>query len=251
MDQNFETTRGQGYDVVASLQNSLDSLFTEVMAFLPELLAALIIIIAGFIIGGLLGKAVAKLFKIMHVDTALDKAGVDDLSRRAGFAFKPAEVAGGLVKWFIIIAFLVVALNVLNLSSVTAFMGEILGYLPKVLAAALILFVGMIAASGIRTVVEGAVRSAQTIDSDKAPLLGTVSYYAVIAFALMAALNQMEIAPELIQILFTAVTGALALGFGLAFGLGGRDAAAKYLDKLGGKSKEEMHAHNHKPNHHT
>jgi len=228
----------QEFDIIASLQASLQSLLNEVMSFLPELVAALLILIAGFVIGGLLGKAVTKVFKKLQLDTALDKAGVDDLSSRAGFAFKPAAFAGALVKWFIILAFTVVALNVLNLESVTQFMGEILAYLPKVLAAALILFVGMIAANAVKAIVEGAVRSAQTISSDKAGLLGSVTYYAVIAFALMAALNQMEIAPELIQILFSGLVFGLSLAFGLAFGLGGRSTAATYLDKLSGNNSQ-------------
>lgn len=222
----------EGGTIMMQLQNSLTVLFNEVMAFLPQLVAALAILVAGWIVGKILGKAVARLFKTLHLDVALDKAGVDDLANRAGFAFKPASFTGGLVKWFIILAFTVVALNVLNLTAVTAFMSDIIGYLPQVLAAALIIFVGLIAGNFARTIVSAAVTSAQTISSAHAPMLGSVAYYAVLAFAIMAALNQMNIAPELIQILFTAIVGALALAFGLAFGLGGRDAAGRYVDRV-------------------
>jgi hypothetical protein len=244
MERNFENTRNDSYDLAMQLQDSMTTLFNEIMAFLPELLAALLIIILGFIIGGLLGKAVRGLFKSMKLDHALDKAGVDDLTNRAGFAFKPAMFAGNLVKWFIILAFTIVALNVLGLESVTDFMSEILTYLPKVLAAALMLFVGLIIAQGTRGIVEGAVRSAKTISSDKAPMLGNIAYYAVIVFAVLAALNQMEIAPELIQILFTGIVVALSLAFGLAFGLGGRTTASRYLDGLTGVVKEEASSYN-------
>jgi small-conductance mechanosensitive channel len=239
MERNFESTTAGGYDIATQLQNSLSELFAETMAFIPELVAAIVIVVIGWIVGGLLGGLVAKAFRTLHLDKALDKAGVDDLSRRAGYAFKPAKFAGGLVKWFIILAFLTVALNVLGLTSVTDFIGDILAYLPKVLAAALILFFGLIAARAIRSIAEGAIRSAKTVDSSKADTIGNVTYYAVIAFAAMAALNQMDIAPELIQILFTAVTGALALGFGLAFGLGGKDAAARYIEKMDDAAKKE------------
>lgn len=239
MDRNPVPARTGGYDVALQLQQSLNSLFNEVMAFLPELVAALLIIILGWILGAALGKAVQKLFKATQLDHALDKAGVDDLTHRAGYKFKPAAFAGGLVKWFVILAFVVVALNVLGLSSVTNFMGEILAYLPKVLAAALILFVGLIAANFTQTFVEGVVKSAQTISSNKAPMLGKVAYGAVIAFTVMAALNQMEIAPQLIQILFTGIVFAVSLALGLAFGLGGRETAARYLDTLASKSNRD------------
>jgi hypothetical protein len=242
MERNIENARNDSYDLAAQLQDSLTSLFTEIMSFLPELLAAILIIILGFVIGGVLGKAVRKLFRATKLDHALDKAGVDDLTHRAGYAFKPAKFAGALVKWFIILAFTIVALNVLGLESVTQFMGEILAYLPNVLAAALILFVGLIAANAIRGLVEGAIRSAKTIGSDKAPMIGKVAYVAVVAFAIMAALNQMNIAPELIQILFTGIVVALSLAFGLAFGLGGKDAAARYIDRLDGQAKQEANS---------
>jgi len=241
MDENFNRVGQGGYDIANQLQDSLSALFTEVMSFIPELIAAILIVVIGWIIGGVLGGVVAKLFKTFKLDQALDKAGVDDLSHRAGYAFKPAKFAGGLVKWFIILGFLTVALNILGLDAVTEFMGEILAYLPKVLAAALILFVGLIAAKAVQAIVEAAIRSSKTIDSGAAGMIGNVTYYAVIAFAIMAALNQMNIASELIQILFTAITGALALGFGLAFGLGGKDTAAQYLHKLDGAAKKEVH----------
>jgi hypothetical protein len=237
MERNF-VRDDAGYDLAASFQDSFNNLIDTVVGFLPELLAAILILIVGWILGAVLGKAVAKLFRTLKLDVALDKAGVDDLSHRAGYAFKPGKFAGGLVKWFIILLFTIVALNVLNLESVTTFMGEILAYLPKVLAAALILFVGLLAGNVLRSIVEGAVRSSQTISSDKASLIGKIAYYAVIVFAAMAALNQMQIAPELIQILFAGIVAASALAFGLAFGLGGRDAAKHYIARMDKKGTE-------------
>jgi hypothetical protein len=245
MERNFENTASEGYSIAMQLQTSIQSLFNELMAFLPELVAAIVIIILGFFIGGILGTTVRKLFKRTKLDQALDKAGVDDLTHRAGYDFKPARFAGDLVKWFIILAFTIVALNVLGLTAVTEFMGEILAYLPKVLAAALILFVGLIAANATRGITEGAVRGARTISSDKAGLLGSIAYYAVVIFAALAALNQMEIAPELIQILFAGIVVAVSLAFGLAFGLGGRSAAARYLDGMTNVAEKEA---NNRPN---
>ncbi len=231
------------------VQHSIQTLFNELMAFLPELVAALLIIVLGFFIGGALGKLVQRLFKSTHLDVALDKAGVDDLTRRAGYAFRPAKFAGDLVKWFIILAFTIVALNVLGLTAVTAFMGEVLAYLPNVFAAALILFIGLIAANAARGISEATIRSAETISSDKAPMIGKAAYYAVVVFAILAALNQMQIAPELIQILFTGIVAGLSLAFGLAFGLGGRTTASRYLEKTVHVAEKESHSHSEHKHH--
>lgn len=246
--ENSQNLRTDSFDIAMQLKYSIQSLFTELMSFLPELIAALIIIVLGFVIGGILGQAVRKLFKATKLDKALDKAGIDTLTKRAGYNFRPARFAGELVKWFVILAFAIVALNVLGLTAVTQFMSEVLAYLPKVLAAALILFVGLIAANALKSIVEAAVRSAKTISSDKAEMLGSVAYYAVVVFAALAALNQMAIAPELIQILFTGIVAAASLAFGLAFGLGGRNTAARYLEGMDATAKKEVASHTHHNN---
>ena len=101
MERNSQNFRTDGYDIAMQLQNSIQSLFNELMSFLPEIIAAIVIIVLGFVLGGILGKAVRKLFKVTKMDHALDKAGVDTLTKRAGYNFRPARFAGELVKWFI------------------------------------------------------------------------------------------------------------------------------------------------------
>lgn len=218
------------YNLVGSIEQSMATLWLDVMQFLPQLFVALLILILGWLIGGILGGVVRKLFTRLHLDDALDKAGVDELSKRAGYNFKPAKFAGDLVKWFVILAFTVVAFDVLQLQEVTTFMREVvLGYLPQVFAAVLILFAGVIVAGIARTAAMGIVRSS----NGKHPeLFGKLAYYLVLAFALMAVLNQLQIADELVQTLFMGVVFALSLGAGLAFGLGGKDAAGRYIDGI-------------------
>ena len=218
------------YNLFGSIEQSMVALWIDVMRFLPQLLTAVLVLIIGWIIGGIVAGVVRRLLRALHLDTALDKAGVDRLSEKAGFTFRPAHFVGSLVKWFIIIAFAVVSFDILGLQAVTDFMQDVvLGYLPNVFAAVLILFAAMLVAGVAKTALAGALRAS---GSSRADWLGQVTYYAVISFGSLAALNQLQIADELVQTIFMGVVFALSLGLGLAFGLGGKDAAARYIENM-------------------
>ena len=219
-----------GYDLFGSLEQSTGALWFDVMQFLPKLAIALLVLIVGWIIGGIIASVVKRGFRALKLDAALDKAAVDDLSKRAGYAFKPTQFIGSLVKWFVVLVFAVVALDILGLNQVTVFAREVvLGYLPQVFAAALILFVGVLVAQLAKDLLMGVLRGA---GSKSVELYGKVAYALVIAFSIMAVLNQLQIADELVQTLFMGIVFALALGSGLAFGLGGRDAAGRYINHM-------------------
>lgn len=229
-----------GYNLFDSLESSMGALWFDVMQFLPQLVIAMLILVVGWIVGGVLGKLVTKGFHTLKLDTALDKAGVDDLSERAGYSFRPGQFVGSLVKWFVILVFAIVAFDILGLNQVTVFAREVvLGYLPQVFAAALILFVGVLVAQLAKDLLMGALRGA---GSKNVEIYGKLTYALVLAFSIMAVLNQLRIADELVEILFMGIVFALSLGAGLAFGLGGRDAAGKYINNVTG-SKSDHHNH--------
>lgn len=218
------------YNLLGSLETSVTALWVDVMRFLPEVVMAILVLILGWIIGGILGRVVQKAFRTFHIDDALDKAGVDTLSEKAGYTFKPGHFAGALVKWFIILAFAVVSLDILRLEEVTTFVRDVvLGYLPQVFVAVLILFAAMLIAGLANKSVTAALRTSGTKNAE---FLGTMTYYLVLAFGVMAALNQLSIADELVEILFMGIVFALSLGAGLAFGLGGREAAGRYIEQI-------------------
>lgn len=211
------------------LTQSFQSLFYGLIAFIPNLVAAIIIFIIGWLIGAGLGKVVAQVISSLRVDQALRAAGVDRVVERAGFGLNSGAFLGMLVKWFFIIVFLVAALDVLGLTEVTIFLrAVVLGYLPQVIVAVLILLVAAVVAEAAQRVVAG---SAAAAHLKSANFLGTVSRWAIWVFAILAALDQLGVTP-FVQTLFTGVVVALALAFGLSFGLGGQQAAARYLDKM-------------------
>ncbi len=211
---------------------SLKNIWFAIAGFVPEFLAAIVIFVVGWIIAVILGKLVAQVIRMTRVDTALKAARVDQVIEKAGFHLDAGLFVGTLVKWFFIIVALVAALDVLGLSSVTAFLQNVvLSYLPSVIVAVLIIMVAAVVAEAMQKIVVGSARAA---DIKSANLVGNITKWAIWAFAILTALLQLGIAVTFINTLFTGIIIAVSLALGLAFGLGGQDAAAKYIEKVKG-----------------
>lgn len=226
------------YDVFGSIETSTQTLWGGVTAYVPSLVLAILILIAGWIVAGILKGLVVKFFKAFKLNEALDAAGLDKLTERAGHKFNAGHFMGTLVKWFVIAVFFVAALDIVGLTQVTFFIRDVvLGYLPKVIVAVLILMVAMVLAKAASGAVAAAIRAGGT---HKPEFFERLTYYAILTFAVLAALNQLEIAPELVQTLFMGIVLALALALGLSFGLGGKDAANRYINGL---TKKDHHEH--------
>jgi hypothetical protein len=211
------------------LTQSFQNLSYGLVAFIPNLIVAVIIFVVGWLVGAGIGRLVAQVVTSLRVDQALRAAGVERVVDRAGFTLNSGAFLGFLVKWFFIIVFLVAALDVLGLTQVTAFLsGVVLGYLPQVIVAVLILLVAAVLAEAAQRVVAGVARAANI---HAANLLGAIARWSIWIFAILAALDRLGISP-LVQTLFTGVVVALSLAFGLAFGLGGQQAAAKYIERV-------------------
>ena len=211
------------------LSQSFQNLFYGLVAFIPNLLIAIVIFIVGWLVGVGLGRVVAQIVNSLRVDQALKATGIEHLLSRAGFELSSGRFLGFLVKWFFIIVFLVAALDVLHLATVNLFISEVvLGYLPQVIVAVLILLVAAVVADAVERVVVG---SAKAASLHGAGFLGKVARYAIWIFALLAALAQLNVATAFVQTLFTGVVIAVSLALGLAFGLGGQASAARYLDR--------------------
>ena len=209
---------------------SLQNLWIGVVAFLPRLVLAIVIFLIGWLIASLIEKAIRQLLDAARVDAVLRKTGVDETLAKAGMRLNSGAFIGGLVKWFFVIVFLVASLDVIGLSQVNLFLREVvLNYLPNVIVAALILLVGSVLAEAIGRLVSGSARMA---DVRASGFLGTVARWAIWIFTILIALSQLGIATQLIQIIFIGVVAMFALAGGLAFGLGGKDAAARVIERM-------------------
>lgn len=202
----------------------------EILLFLPKLLLAIIIFIAGWVVGSVLGDVVEKVVKALKFDVVLEHAGAKGVIHKAGFNLNSGMFFGAIVKWFVIIGFLVAALDVFQLTAVTLFLTDVvLGYIPQVVVAALILIVAAFLADFVQKVTSGGARA---LDSKSSAMVGSIARWAIWIFAILAAVAQLGIATQMLNILFMGIVFMLALAGGLAFGLGGRDAAARYIEKV-------------------
>jgi hypothetical protein len=211
---------------------SLQSLWIGFITFVPSLLVAIIIFIIGWVVGSVVGKAIAQLINALRVNKLFESAGAGDVMSRAGVKLDVGGFIGWIVKWFIVVVFLMTSLEIIGLTQVNDFLREfVLQYLPRVLIAALILILAAVIADVVSKIVSGSARAANT-SVRSAHTVGVIARYAIWGFAFIIALSELGIAPQFMQILFTGVIAMLALAGGLAFGLGGRDAAAKSIDHI-------------------
>jgi hypothetical protein len=212
------------------LQTSFQELWSGVLLFLPNLIIAIVILLIGWAIGALIGKAVAKFLDSIKFDEALKKAGFEELVKRAGMNLNSGRFLGKLVEYFIVVVFLIASFDVLGLSQVTAFLQQIvLGYLPQLIIAVLILLVGGVVGDVLSRIV---MASSRTAGLSSANFLGLVAKWAVWVFAILVALSQMGIAGQFIQTLFTGFVVAVSLALGLSFGLGGQEAASEVVREV-------------------
>jgi len=208
-----------GDAVFLSLSNALNAF----VAAIPLVIGALIIIVIGWIIAGVLARVVSEVLRRVGADRLFAEHGGQVYGSRSR-DIKPSIVAGELVKWLIRLVFLVAAANVLGLTQVSELLNDVLLWIPNLIVAAIILLVAPLLARFVRGAIEV---GAGEMGFSNAPLLGRIAEIAIIAFAVIIAINQIGIAANLVNILFIGVVAALALAFGLAFGLGGRDVAGQ------------------------
>jgi len=212
------------------LKGAFEQVLAGVLGVLPNIVIAIVVVILGWLIGIALLKIVEQIVRAIKLDKALSSAGLDELLGKGGIKLNSGRFLGELVKWFVIIISLVTAFDVLGLKQVNDFLtGVVVGYIPQVIAAVLILLISVVIAEALRRTVIAAAKAANL---GSANFLGSVTKWAIWVFAALAALFQLGIGAIFIQTLFTGVIVALALAFGLAFGIGGRDAAAGFLNKM-------------------
>lgn len=210
--------------IVFSLQQGV----TSVANFLPQLIGAIVIFGFGWLIAAVLGQFVASMVRALKIDALLTRLEINKAIERAGWKLDSGALVGGLVKWFLIVVFLLAASNILNLTQVSDFLRDVLVYLPNVIVAALILIIAAFVADAVERILRG---SARMIGAQGA-LAGAVARWAIWIFAIVAVLLQLGIAVTLVQTLITGLVAAIAIAGGIAFGLGGRDAAGELIRKV-------------------
>lgn len=210
---------------------SLQDLWWGFIQFAPRLIIAIIFFIIGWILGSLVAKAFEHVFSALKVDKLFQSIKADEFFKRAGMNLNTGYFVGQVIKWFVIIIFLLPSLNLVGLTSISSFLkDDVLGFLPRVIVAALILIIATVVADALsKTVVAGG----KALNLSSTRMLGTIAKYAVWIFAFIIALGQLGVAPAYMQILFAGIIGMIAVAGALAFGLGAKDVAGRFISKLG------------------
>lgn len=212
-----------------ALGSSIISTWSGVIDLVPKLVAAVVVFAVGWLIAVIFEKVVESLFKSLKVDALLKSAGLDDVMKRTGHPLNSGRFVGALIKWFVIVAFLVASLDVLGLNQVNEFLrGVVLSYLPQVIVAVLILIVAVLIADAMQKLVAASARAAHV---KSAHFLGVVTKWSIWIFGALTALITLNVAAYLIQMILTAIFAGMALALGLAFGLGGKDYASGAIER--------------------
>ncbi|MET9022697.1 hypothetical protein ABZV93_22215 [Actinopolymorpha sp. NPDC004070] len=203
------------------------------IGFLPNLVGFLILLVIGYIVARLVAAAVRKILEKVGIDRRLhDSHAHRYLSAVAGDS--PAHLIARIVFWIVFLIFVFVAVGVLHIAALTAFMYRVIAYLPNIVAAIIIFVVAAILAGLVGAAVNRAMG-----DSPTGKVAGTVLPALIMVIAGFMILQQLRIAEQIVQIAFAATMGALALGLALAFGLGGRPIAQRMLEDAYRRSQEE------------
>jgi hypothetical protein len=199
------------------------------IAFLPSIIIAVVIFALGWAFGAVLGRAVSHLISVLRIDNALHKAGLDTVSDRAGIRVSLAGFLGGIVKWLVIVSFTIASAEILGLTQVTQLLRDILMYIPQVIIAVIVLVISILVGDFVARLVSHSTKATGI----KGEFAARVARWSIIIVGgVFPALTQLRIAQGLVEVLFTGVVFALSLSIGLAFGLGGRDAAARAIEKM-------------------
>ena len=221
-------------DLADTLATSFNQVINDLITALPAIIGAIVILIVGYIIAKVASGIVRRLVERTGADKRVVEQSKDVYGQRSN-ALVPSKLAATITFWVIMVVFLIAAANFLGWPQVSDLLNDFIAWLPNLIVAVIIL----IAAPIVGRIVRGAVEtgSAQA-GMSSGRTLGRIAELGVIGFAVLIAINQVGIAADLVNILFIGLVAALALGFGLAFGLGGREVAAQVTQNWYDRSKE-------------
>jgi hypothetical protein len=227
----------QGATIAAPVRNigeairaSLAGAVSTFLSAIPRLVGFLLVLVVGWVVSSLVARAVTAVLRAVRFNDLARRSGLAEFVERMGVRQDAASVLAGIVKWVIRLTTLLVAFDLLGLPAVSVVLQQLLFWLPNLVVALVVLVVGGLAAKALAQLVRGSASEAGLGNPD---VLAAITRITVWAFTVIAAVSQLGVATTVIDTLLIGVVGALALATGLAFGLGGRDKAARILDRLG------------------
>ncbi|MGH9853958.1 MAG: mechanosensitive ion channel family protein [Blastocatellia bacterium] len=211
-------------DMSEALWYSFTQALNAFMSFLPALLGALIVLIAGWLIAGFLARLIERGLGAVGLERAVERSGISRFIEQSGARWTVSGVIATLIKWSIFLIFIQAAASLFGMAQITAIINSVILFIPKLIVALAMVVVGSLIAKFLAGLVRG---SLSEMEVGASGLFARLTQYAVIGFAIVAAFNQIGIAQTVVNTLLIGLIGSLALALGLAFGLGGREVAAR------------------------
>ena len=209
------------------LVQPIQSLLTQVMGFLPNFLGALLILLVGWVIAKTIESVVGNVLKAIQLDKLADRLQLSDVLAKGGIKRKLSEVVSAIIYWLVILAIVIAALNALQLTIAAQLLEQVVTFLPNVVASIFILVVRILSAAFLATTVRTAAGNAGVSQSQ---LLGEAVQAVVVIFSVVAALKQLGI--QFVGEAFLIILAAASFGTALAFGIGCKDIAGRWVSDL-------------------
>ena len=216
----MQTIENWGDAVMVSVTEALQNF----LGFVPALIGALLILIIGWVISGFLAGLVERGLKAVGFERAAQSTGISGFIQRSGSSWTASAIVAEIVKWFIRLLAIQAAASILGLTQISQIVNAILLWLPNLVVAIVIIVIGTLIAKFVSGVVRGSTSQMGFTNPD---LLASVAYYAIVVFAVLAAIDQLGIAETVVNTLFIGLVAMVVLAAGLAFGLGGQQTAAQ------------------------
>lgn len=230
---NFDNVGSWGDTVVASFNQA----FGQVLSMVPNVLAMLAVLVVGYILARVLDKFSATLAHSLGLETAAERSGLSASMKQVGIHRTVPAIVGQLVFWLTMCVFLTAAFNILGLAAVSTAMEKVVAYIPNLLVATVVVVIGLLVAGFLRGVIA---TGADRIGVSYAEHLANGCYYVLALMTFIGAFDQLGIEFGLLKEMMLLAFASLALGFGLAFGLGGREVMAGIL--AGYYTRQRLHA---------
>jgi hypothetical protein len=215
--------------------DSLIGIWRGFLNFIPSLLAAIVVFIIGWFIAEIIGKIVARILRVFKLDQVFERAKWKEALESAEIKIKISDFIGEIFKWVLVIVFLSISVEILGLVQFASLLNKLIFWLPNLIVAVAIFVVAVIVADILNRLIKASV---QKIGLKYGGFLSALVRWAIYIFAGLAILDQLQVSKNLINSLIMALFGMIALALGLAFGLGGKEAAAKLIEDLKKKISE-------------
>jgi len=216
-------------DKISAMWYSQQGILTKITDFLPKLLLAMVVLFIGWIIAKVLRAAAVRLFKVLRIHEAAEKAGIESFLSKGGLGFTMTTLLGQIVYWFVILITLLFAIDILGLPAVEQILDKVVGYIPKVFVAVVLIIFGSLLGRFVQSTLSAYFRN---IGMATGEIVATTAHYIILIFVVIAAFEQLEIGGTILPATLQIILAGFALAFGIAFGWGAKDVAKEIAERM-------------------